>query len=108
MSLALISLSYLLKMHFTGKEKAFCVLEFDKNNSWTRVQRNFWEEFSKQPPDRRPIQNGMRNLSSSDVCAPQKELPHHLQLKRSKESVACSRGTPESESEELIESFRCP
>jgi len=28
-------------MSFTGKEKAFGVLEFDKNNSWTCVQRNF-------------------------------------------------------------------
>ena len=43
--------SYLLKMSFTGKEKAFCVLEFDKNNSWTCVQRKFQTEFLKQPPD---------------------------------------------------------
>ena len=43
-------------MSFTGKEKIFCVLEFDKNNSWTCVQRKFRTEFSKQPPDRRTIQ----------------------------------------------------
>ena len=42
-------------MSFSGKEKAFCVLEFDKNNSRTCVQRKFWTEFSKQPPDRRTI-----------------------------------------------------
>ena len=61
--------SYLLKMSFTGKEKAFCVLEFDKNNSnviWiptyfqhvisTCVQCKFQTEFSKQPPDQCTIQ----------------------------------------------------
>ena len=48
--------SYLLKMSFTGKEKAFCVLKFDKNNSWTCVQREFRTEFSKQSPDRCTIQ----------------------------------------------------
>ena len=34
----------------------FCVLEFDKINSWTCVQRKFGTEFSKQSPDRRNIQ----------------------------------------------------
>ena len=43
-------------MSFTEMEKAFCVLEFDKNNPWTCVQRNFWSGFLKQPPDRRTIQ----------------------------------------------------
>ena len=43
-------------MYFTGKEKAFCVFEFDKNNPWTCVQRKFRTEFLKQPPDRRTIQ----------------------------------------------------
>ena len=43
-------------MSFTGMEKAFCVLECDKNNSWTCVQREFRTGFSKQPPDRRTIQ----------------------------------------------------
>ena len=43
-------------MFLTGKEKAFCVLKFDKNNLWTCVQRKFRTEFSKQPPDRRTIQ----------------------------------------------------
>ena len=38
-------------MSFNGKEKAFCVLKFDKNNSWTCVQRKFRTEFSKQPVD---------------------------------------------------------
>jgi len=33
-------------MYFTGKEKAFCVLEFDKNNLWTSVQRKFWTKLS--------------------------------------------------------------
>ena len=45
-----------VKMSFTGMEKRFCVLEFDKNNSWTCVQRKFRTEFSKQPLDRRTIQ----------------------------------------------------
>ena len=34
----------------------FCVLEFDKNNSWTCVQCKFQTEFSKQPPDQCTIQ----------------------------------------------------
>ena len=45
-------------MSFTGMEKVFCVLEFDKNNSWTCVQRKFLTVFSEQPPDQRNIQKG--------------------------------------------------
>ena len=72
-------------MSFTRKEKAFCVLEFDKNNSWTCVQRKFRTEFSKQPPDRRTIQKWHAQFKEEGCLCPGKELPHHLQLKRSKE-----------------------
>ena len=101
--------SYLLKMSFTEKEKAFCVLEFDKNNSWTCVQRKFRTEFSKQLPDRRTIQKWHAKFKEEGCCALGKveELPHHLQLKRSKEFKTSSSGAPGNQSEELVVSFRC-
>ena len=43
-------------MSFTEKEKAICAMEFDKNNSCARVQRNFQKKILKQPPDRRTTQ----------------------------------------------------
>jgi len=39
----------LLKIPFTGKEKAFCVLKFDKNNTWTRVQRKLRTTKAENP-----------------------------------------------------------
>ena len=95
-------------MLFIGKEKAFCILEFDKNNLWTRVQRSFWRKFSKQPPDRRTYKNGMRSLRKRNICVPQKRIAHHLQLKRLKKVVTPSSGVPESQSEDLVASFRYP
>ena len=93
-------------MSFTGKEKAFCVLEFDKNNSWTCVQRKFRTEFSKQPPDRRTIQKWHAQFKEEGCLCHGKELPHHLQLKRSKEFETSSSGAPGSQSEKLLVNFR--
>ena len=94
-------------MSFTGKEQAFFVLEFDKSNSWTRVQRNFWTKFLNSHRTDVPYRNGMRNLKRKDACALGKEFPHHLQLKQLKEFVTSSSGAPKSQSEELVVSFRC-
>ena len=54
-----------------------------------------------------PYRNGTRNLRRKDVCAPEKESLHHLQLKRSKEFELFSSGFPGSQSEELVLNFRC-
>ena len=94
-------------MSFTRKEKAFCVLEFDKNNSWTCVQRKFWTVFSSSHQTDIPYRNGTRNLRRRDVCAARKELPHHRQLKPSKEFKTSSSGAPGNQSEELVVNFRC-
>ena len=48
-----------------------------------------------------------QNLKRSDVCAPEKELLHHLQLIQYKEFETSSSGAPESQSEELVLNFRC-
>ena len=37
-------------MPFTGREKAFCVLEFARTQSNKTVQRAFVREFSKKSP----------------------------------------------------------
>ena len=66
--------SYLFKMSFTGKEKAFCVLEFDKNNSWTCVQRKFRREFLKQPPDRRIIQKWHAKFKEEGCLCSRKKI----------------------------------
>lgn len=42
-------------MAFTQPEKAFCVLEFAKTESWTVVQRAFRRKFGKEPPKRKSI-----------------------------------------------------
>ena len=42
-------------MAFTQPEKAFCVLEFAKTESWTVVQRAFRRKFGKKPPERKSI-----------------------------------------------------
>ena len=42
-------------MAFTQPEKAFCVLEFAKTESWTLVQRAFRRNFRKEAPERKSI-----------------------------------------------------
>ena len=61
-------------MSFTGMEKAFCVLEFDKNNSWTCVQRKFCTGFSKQPPDRFTIQKWCGKFKKEGCLCSQKRI----------------------------------
>ena len=61
-------------MSFTGMEKAFCVLEFDKNNSWTCVQCKFRTGFSKQPPDRRTIQKWHAKFKEEGCWCSQKRI----------------------------------
>ena len=39
-----------IEMQFTGKEKAFCVLEYAQSQSNKTVQHSFEREFSKQSP----------------------------------------------------------
>ncbi|PSN29394.1 hypothetical protein C0J52_28347 [Blattella germanica] len=39
-------------MATSGVERAFCVLEFDKNKSATDVQRKFRTKFNKEAPSR--------------------------------------------------------
>ena len=97
-------------MSFTlisSKEKEFCVLEFDKNNSWARVQRNFRTEFSKQPLDRHTIQKWHAKFKDEGYLWSQKQLPHHLQLKQLSEFVTSSSAATDSQSEKLVVSFRC-
>ncbi|PSN39953.1 hypothetical protein C0J52_28330 [Blattella germanica] len=42
-------------MATSGVERAFCVLEFDKNKSATDVQRKFRTKFNKEAPSRKSI-----------------------------------------------------
>ena len=42
-------------MAFTQPEKAFCVLEFAKTESWTVVLHAFRRKFGKEPPERKSI-----------------------------------------------------
>ena len=60
-------------MPFTKQEKSFCVLEFAKTESWTRVQRNFRTKFTKQPPDRRSILNWHAKFKEEGCLCPAKE-----------------------------------
>ena len=39
-----------IEMPFTGREKAFCVLEYARSQSNKTVQHSFMKEFSKQSP----------------------------------------------------------
>ena len=68
---------------------------------------NFGQDFQNSHQTDVPYRNGTRNLRRRDVCAPEKELLHHLQLKRSKEFETSSGGAPGSQSEELVLNFRC-
>ena len=68
---------------------------------------NFGQDFQSSHQTDVPYRNGTRNLRRRDVCAPEKELLHHLQLKRSKEFETSSSGAPGSQSEELVLNFRC-
>ena len=68
---------------------------------------NFGQDFQSRHRTDVPYRNGTRNLRRRDVCAPEKELLHHLQLKRSKEFETSSSGAPGSQSEELVLNFSC-
>ena len=68
---------------------------------------NFGQHFQSSNQTNVPYKNGMRNIRRSDVCVPEKELLHHLQLKRSKEFETSFSGAPGSQSEELVLKFRC-
>ena len=39
-----------IQMHFTGREKALCVLEYARSQSNKTVQQTYVKEFSKQSP----------------------------------------------------------
>ena len=68
---------------------------------------NFGQNFQSSHQTDVPYRNGKRNLRRDDVCAPEKELLHHLQLKQSKEFETSSSGPPGSQSEKLVLNFRC-
>ena len=68
---------------------------------------NFGQDFQSIHQTDVPYRNDPRNLRRWDVCAPEKELLHHLQLKRSKEFETSSSGPPGSQSKELVLNFRC-
>ena len=68
---------------------------------------NFGQDFQSSYQTAVPHRNGTRNLKRTDVCAPEKELLHYLQLKQSKELEPSSSGAPGSQSEELVLNFRC-
>ena len=99
--------SYLLKMSFTGIEKAFCVLEFDKNNSWTCVQRKFWTGYSKHPPDRRTIQKWHAKFKEEGCLCFRKRTAPSPSTERLREFKTSSSGALASQSEELVLNFRC-
>ena len=67
---------------------------------------NFGQDFQSSHQTDVPYRNGMQNLRR-DVCAPEKELLHHLQLKRSKGFKTSSSGAPGSQSKELVLNFKC-
>ena len=54
---------------------------------------NFGQAFQSSHQTDIPYRNGMQNLRR-DVCAPEKELLHHLQLKQSKEFETSSSRAP--------------
>ena len=61
-------------MPFTGKEKAFCVLEFHKTTGGNVFIITFGMNFQNSHQADVPYGNGMENLRKRDVCAPRKEL----------------------------------
>ena len=72
-------------MSFIGMEKAFCVLKFDKNNSWTCVQRKFRRGFLKQPPDRRTIQKWLSKFKEEGCLCSRERIalsPSNETIKR--------------------------
>ena len=68
---------------------------------------NFGQDFQSSHQTKAPYGNGARNLRWRDICASEKELLHHLQLRRSKEFETSSSGAPGSQSEDLVSNFRC-
>ena len=68
---------------------------------------NFGQDFQSSHQTDVPYRNGPRNLRRRDVCAPEKEMLHHLQLERSKKFETSSSGAPGSQSEELVLNFIC-
>ena len=68
-------------MLFTEKEKAFCVLEFDKNVKMVLIffsadvtsDKNVLNvNFLRSHQTDVPYKNGTRNLTKRDICAPEK------------------------------------
>ena len=53
-------------MPFTGREKAFCVLEYVRSQSNKTVHNAFVREFSKQPPTAMQIWTSHKNLDSTN------------------------------------------
>jgi hypothetical protein len=58
----------------TKREKAFCVLEFAKNESVITVQRRFRTHYGKDPPPlvRTLSNSGTRNLRRKGACVREK------------------------------------
>ena len=61
-------------MAFTQPEKAFCVLEFAKTESWTVAQRAFRRKFGKKPPERKSIVRWHGKFITDGCLCPAKRI----------------------------------
>ncbi|PSN48391.1 hypothetical protein C0J52_18511 [Blattella germanica] len=59
-------------MATSGVERAFCVLEFDKEKSATNVQRKFRTNFNKEAPSRKSIYASHDKFVTTGCLCPKK------------------------------------
>jgi hypothetical protein len=60
-------------MATSGAEKAFCVLEFDKNKCATHVQRKFRTKYGKNPPTRKAVYHWHKKFVATGCLCPEKK-----------------------------------
>ena len=63
-------------MAFTQPEKAFCVLEFAKTESWTVVQHALCRKFRKEPQERKSIVRWHGKFITNGCLCPAKRTGH--------------------------------
>ena len=57
-----------IEIPFTGREKAFCVLEYTRSQSNMTVQHAFVREFSKQSHQQYRLEYGKKNTEEGYLC----------------------------------------
>ena len=58
---------------FSQQNKAFCVLQFAKTESWTCVQRAFRRKFEKEAPERKSIVRWHAKFVKDGCLCPSKQ-----------------------------------